>query len=148
MVYWHFVWSDFDLVTLDNVCSTEQPFWLCCQFEFGAAGIWRTDTLCFITLRPLVFIRRAFSPLAKFAKVQFSANTKVATAGAEGVVGHNGYGIVNIGFRETQLEGKRREISIEYMCRRHWRPRCSRIDFPFWCVTLDFRRCSVAGTCH
>jgi len=39
---------------------------------------------------------------------------EVATAGAEGVVGHNGYGIVNIGFRETQLEGKRREISIEY----------------------------------
>lgn len=40
---------------------------------------------------------------------------EVATAGAEGVVGHNGYGIVNIGFRETQLEGKRREISIEYV---------------------------------
>lgn len=38
---------------------------------------------------------------------------EVATAGAEGVVGHNGYGIVNIGFRETQLEGKRGEISIE-----------------------------------
>lgn len=38
---------------------------------------------------------------------------EVATAGAEGVVGHNGYGIVNIGFSETQLEGKRREISIQ-----------------------------------
>ncbi len=40
---------------------------------------------------------------------------EVATAGAEGVVGHNSYGIVNIGFRETPLEGKRREISIEYV---------------------------------
>lgn len=38
---------------------------------------------------------------------------EVATAGAEGVVGHNGSGIVNIGFRETQLEGKQREISID-----------------------------------
>lgn len=40
---------------------------------------------------------------------------EVALASAEGVVGHNGYRIVNIGFRETQLEGKRREISIEYV---------------------------------
>lgn len=38
---------------------------------------------------------------------------EVTTAGTEGVVGHNSSGIVNIGFRETQMEGKRREISIE-----------------------------------
>lgn len=38
----------------------------------------------------------------------------MAAAGAEGVVGHNGPGIVNIGFYgEAQLEGERGEISIE-----------------------------------
>ena len=48
---------------------------------------------------------------------------EVATAGAEGVVGHNGYGIVNIGFRGAQMEGRLREISIECMqSRHHWRP--------------------------
>lgn len=36
------------------------------------------------------------------------------TAGAQGLVGHNGYGIVNIGFRESQMRGRRSEISIEY----------------------------------
>ena len=52
--------------------------------------------------------------------------------GSEGVVGHNGYGIVNIGFGwETQLEGRRGEISIEYAPAPLEAPGCGGIDFPF-----------------
>jgi hypothetical protein len=47
-------------------------------------------------------------------KVQFPANMEVVTAGAQGLVGHNDYGIVNIGFRESQMRGRHREIPIEY----------------------------------